>query len=340
MVVQDPKDTPISFVLANTIIANNGFYECAINGSSIGVAFAGNLIENNTPDGSEMHHEHFIGCQGVVSSDDPQLGSLQNNQGATPTMAISSTSPARNAADPATSLPVDQRKQQRPANLGYDIGAFELCLKGSGILEQPCIILAGIEDPGGTNQSVPLTMQVQPLGSGTTIPTPGVTDIAKDSVVAVEAIPNPGFRFTKWSQNVTTPGDPATTVVMSAPQTVIANFAACDCAADVTRGIGITYGAIAKTKPRRFEQTITLTNNSVATIAGPLSVVLDDLDPNVSVLNAGDVTEAMLPTGSPYVNVKTTLAPGQSVEVQLRFMNQVDDVVTYTARVLAGKGAR
>ena len=100
-------------------------------------------------------------------------------------MAIGSASPARSLADPTTSLPVDQRKQPRPANGGYDIGAFELCLEGFGKLQQPCIILAGIEDPGGSNESVPLTMQVQPLGGGSTIPTEGPHDIAKDSVVAV-----------------------------------------------------------------------------------------------------------------------------------------------------------
>ena len=57
-------------------------------------------------------------------------------------------------------------------------------------------------------------------------------------------------------------------------------------------------------------------------------------------LNAGDETELMLPAESPYVNAKANLAPGQSVSVQLRFENPVDDVITYTARVLAGKGSR
>jgi hypothetical protein len=68
--------------------------------------------------------------------------------------------------------------------------------------------------------------------------------------------------------------------------------------------------------------------------------VLDNLDAGVTLLGAEDETELMLPAQSPYVNVKTSLAPGQSVTVQLRFMNQVDDVITYTARVLAGKGSR
>ena len=94
------------------------------------------------------------------------------------------------------------------------------------------------------------------------------------------------------------------------------------------------------TKPRRFEQNVTLTNNSAATIAGPISLVLDNLETNVTVQGAGDETLLMLPAQSPYVSIKTSLAPGQSVAVQLRFMNPVDDVVTYTARILAGKGSR
>jgi len=336
----DSELPPTSFVLENTIIAGNGQTECAITGSSIGVAFAGNLIQYNVADGSNFHRHTFVGCGGAVTSADPQLGPLQYDQGVTPTMAIASTSPARNAADATTSLSVDQRKQPRPANGGYDIGAFELCLEGFGKLEQPCVILAGIEDPGGSNQAVQLTMLVNPLGTGTTLPGGGVQEVAKDSVVAVKATPSPGFRFTNWSQNVTNPNDSSTTVVMSAPQTVTASFAPCKCASDVTSSIDFSVGSIANPKSKRYEQTVTLTNNSPNIIVGPLSLVLDRLSENVTVLGAGDVTELMAPTNSPYVNVKTDLLPGQSVAVQMRFQNAVDDVITYTPRVLAGRGAR
>ena len=339
IVAQDSETAATSFVLENTIVASNGQYECAITGFSIGVAFANNLIVSNA-NGSQFDGKTFVGCEGVVTTSDPQLGPLQYNQGVTPTMAIASSSPARNAADSTTSLTVDQRKQPRPANGGYDIGAFELCLQGFGGLQQPCVILAGIEDPGGTNEAVQLTMQVQPLGAGTTIPSPGMLDVPKNSVVAVKATPSPGFRFTNWSQNVTNPSDPSTTVVMSAPQTVTASFAACKCASDVTSSVGVAGGPIANIKPRRYEQTVTLTNNSPNIIVGPISVVLDHLSENVTVLNAGEVTELMSPAGSPYVNVKADLFPGQSVAVQMRLQNAVDDVITYVPRVLAGKGAR
>jgi hypothetical protein len=341
IVAQDSAGAPTSFVLENTIVANNGLYECAISGFNIGVAFAGNLIQSNTPDGSEKHHETFVGCQGVVATDDPQLGPLQNNQGATPTMAIGSTSPAFNAADPGSSLPVDQRRQPRPAMGGVDIGAFELCLEGFGRLQQPCLILAGIEDPGGGDQAVELTVNVNPAGGGTTIPTTGTREVPLDSVVALNATPNTGFRFTDWSQNVTNPGDPSTTVFTSASQTVTANFAACACPSDVTSVVGVTYGGVTlNPATRKYVQTVTLTNNSAATIAGPISLVLDKLTTGVTLSNASGSTLLMLPAGNPYINANTILAPGQGVAIQLQFSNPGNVVFSYEPRVLAGAGSR
>jgi hypothetical protein len=133
VVVQTDENSPTSLIVENTIIYKNGSIddsdnltggasECSIpSGFVVAVVFAGNLIQNNdnclNADGS-----------GVVSSDDPQLGNLQNNGGLTPTMAIPQTSPAWNTADPTTSLGVDQRGEPRPQMGGYDIGAYELCV--------------------------------------------------------------------------------------------------------------------------------------------------------------------------------------------------------------------
>ena len=49
-------------------------------GFSIDVAFIGNLIQSNG-NGSEFDGKTFIGCQGVVSDSDPQLGPLQVQPG-------------------------------------------------------------------------------------------------------------------------------------------------------------------------------------------------------------------------------------------------------------------
>lgn len=336
IVAQDSASAPTSFILLNTIVAGNGQYECAIRGFSIGVAFAGNLIQSNAPDGSEYHRETFAGCGGVVATGDPQLGPLQYNQGRTPTMAIAPTSPAWNAADPATSLPQDQRRQERPAMGAFDIGAFELCLEGIGRLQMPCPILVGAETP----QSVHLTVQVAPPAAGTSVPAPGTREVDQDSVVALKAIPNAGFRFLEWSPNVTTPGDPSTTIFMDSPQTVTANFAACACAADVNESIGVTRGEFTLDKQGRYTQIITVTNTSSRTIIGPISLVVDNLAQGVTLAKTSGSTGLMLPADSPYISTDRSLAPGRSVSFKLQFANVGNDGVAYDTRVLAGPGSK
>jgi hypothetical protein len=55
----------------------------------------------------------------------PQLGSLQNNGGATPTHALLADSPAIDAANPNANVLVDQHGVARPQGNGFDIGAYE-----------------------------------------------------------------------------------------------------------------------------------------------------------------------------------------------------------------------
>jgi hypothetical protein len=118
--VYRPDGEAASLVLRNSILAGNGPHECYLrNGAA--ASGLGNLIVDNT---TNAHGDAT--CPGVVSTDDPGLGSLQlNYPGRTPTMAIPLTSPAAGAADPATSEPDDQRGIARPQGGGHDIGAFE-----------------------------------------------------------------------------------------------------------------------------------------------------------------------------------------------------------------------
>ncbi len=194
---------PASFFMNNTIIANNGLAECSVMGSSITGNGAGNLIQHND------------GCIGVTSSDDPQLGPLQDNGGFTPTMAIGKNSPAWNAADASTSLALDQRGQPRPALDGFDIGAFELCVDRFGM---PCLILAGNE------QTEPLTIQITPISGGTTTPAAGTMNEPLGSVQTIIAKPNPGYSFESWTGDVADPSNATTTVVMDNPQSITATF--------------------------------------------------------------------------------------------------------------------
>ena len=339
IVAQDSADAPTSFVLQNTIVAGNGQYECAIRGFNVGVAFAGNLIQSNAPEGSEYHREIFAGCQGIVSTGDPQLGLLQLNQGATPTMAIASTSPAWNAADPGTSLTQDQRRQERPAMGTFDIGAFELCVEGFGNLQHPCPVLVGAEIPGQV--PVQLTMDAQPANGGTITPAPGTSEVLQESVVVVTATPMPGFRFVSWSADVATPDDPFTTIFMDSSHTVTAVFAACACATDVSQSVHVTRDLIAvNAKKGVYEQIVTVVNTSAKAITGPLSLVLDNLTTGVTLTRSSGRTSLMLPADSPYVDASKSLAPGRSISFKLQFTNPDGTDLDYDARVLAGPQSR
>lgn len=71
----------------------------------------GNLVEDNT-------------CAPTLSGD-PKLSVLADHGGSTPTLALGANSPAIDAGDAASCLPIDQRGQAR-ADLGCDSGAYEL----------------------------------------------------------------------------------------------------------------------------------------------------------------------------------------------------------------------
>jgi uncharacterized repeat protein (TIGR02543 family) len=200
------------FELDNTIISNNGAQECGI-GTGSNATGAGNLIQTN------------VDCPGVVSTADPLLGQLQNNNGKTPTMALSSTSPAVDAADAGTSLSSDQRGVDRPQPLtgAFDIGAYEFCpVRHIGPIFLPTCESRPII---GTPNTQILTMIASPPAGGILIPPAGNTSELKDSVVLISAIPNPGYTFGSWTGAATLPFNPLTTVIMSTDQTITANFA-------------------------------------------------------------------------------------------------------------------
>jgi len=87
-----------------------------------------------------------------------------------------------------------------------------------------------------------------------------------------------------------------------------------------------------------WAQTITLTNTSGATLAGPVSVMLDGLPPTAFPANADGATACnatavrgflrMLQTGS-------SLAPGQSITATLQFLNaDTRTAITWTPRLI------
>jgi hypothetical protein len=205
-------DGSVALNISNTILFSSftGKDDCFGIGTVLS-AGTGNLIGSST------------NCNvAAVSTANPALGPLQlNAPGNTPTRAITTSSPAYRAADTATSLPTDQRGVGRLG--GVDIGAFDLCFDGPPLLQVPCRSLVSVQPPPPQT----LTMQVSPVTGGTTTPAVGQYAEAQNSVIVIQATPNPGFGFTGWSPNVADPANSSTTVVMDQDQTVTAFFAAC-----------------------------------------------------------------------------------------------------------------
>jgi hypothetical protein len=115
----------------------------------------------------------------------------------------------------------------------------------------------------------------------------------------------------------------------------------CNCATDVTGSIAITFGGFTLNPiTKRYVQTGALENVSADTIAGPLSLVLDNLSSNATLFNATGTTALVPPAGSPYVNANVSVAPGQRISIVLQFINPTNSAITYQRRVLAGPGAR
>lgn len=95
---------------------------------------------------------------------------------------------------------------------------------------------------------------------------------------------------------------------------------------------GYSYSVVTK----RYAQTVKLTNNGSSSIAGPISLVLDDLSSNASLFNSVGTTACAAPLGSPFVTLPGPLAPGASATAALQFTDPTKTGITYTTRVLAG----
>ena len=119
--------TGAPLILNKSIIANsNSGGDCKITGAGT-VSAVYSLIEET----GAAACNHSNGIDGNVIGQDPYLGALQDNGGASQTHALLTGSPAIDMADDSTCAagPVnglDQRGVVRPQGSGCDIGAFEL----------------------------------------------------------------------------------------------------------------------------------------------------------------------------------------------------------------------
>jgi hypothetical protein len=92
-----------------------------------------------------------------------------------------------------------------------------------------------------------------------------------------------------------------------------------------------------------YLQVVTITNSSASSLPGPISLALDNLSPNATLVNLDGTTVYATPAGSPFIDLVANtgaLAPGASVSVVLEFLDPSNTGITYTARVLSGAGTR
>jgi hypothetical protein len=185
-------------------------------------------------------------------------------------------------------------------------------------------------------QTYPVSTNASPRAGG--LASGGGTFNSGDSVTVLAAA-NAGYNFVNWSEGgVVVSSSASFTFKAEANRDLIANFANI---ADVSGQVTITRSGFRFNRATgRFMQTVNLTNNG-GTISGPVSLVLDGLSANVGLVNQTGTTTAMVPAGSPYLDILAgDMTAGSSVTVTLEFTNPNRETITYSTRVLAGPGSR
>ena len=101
---------------------------------------------------------------------------------------------------------------------------------------------------------------------------------------------------------------------------------------EVTSKSAITASGLAFSRVTQLSTgTVTVTNNSGATMAGPIHVVMDNLTAGVTASGPDGTTD-----GKPYVSSPGGLAAGQSVTLTLKFTNPSRGAITFAPRVYSG----
>ncbi len=115
------------------------------------------------------------------------------------------------------------------------------------------------------------------------------------------------------------------------------------CANTITGDFAIDLGKPSyDAKTATWTQTAKLTNTSMLTIDGPVSLALTDLKGGASLVNRNGATVCFAVPGSSYIDLSLSgnkLAPGKDAQVTLEFSAAADAKISFTAAV-AGPGAR
>ena len=111
--------------------------------------------------------------------------------------------------------------------------------------------------------SYQLTTAANPTIGGTVSPASG-TYYASGTVVNLSATANSGYTFTNWTGNVAGANSASTTVAMSAPQVVVANFASSSAPTLIFTPSSISFGTVSLSGGT--SQMLTVTNDGTTTI--------------------------------------------------------------------------
>jgi uncharacterized repeat protein (TIGR02543 family) len=145
-----------------------------------------------------------------------------------------------------------------------------------------------------------LTTAVSPAGGGTVTPPTGNQNA--NAVVNLKAVPNAGYVFLGWTGSaVANAASASTTITMTGPESVTANFVSTLSVAPSTIAFGTVYLATLTTKD------ITLTNNGTTAIT--------ITDPLLSIVQGGNSFEFVAVNGCP-----KSLAAGSHCTISITFV--------------------
>jgi hypothetical protein len=113
------------------------------------------------------------------------------------------------------------------------------------------------------------------------------------------------------------------------------------CATDLGSSVAITRSGYSYSPVlKRYGQTVTLTNTGTVAIMGPISLVLDGLSSNATLLNPTGKTACIAPSGSSYISIVGPLGAGASATITLQFSDPSLAGITYSTDLVAGSGSR
>jgi hypothetical protein len=168
-----------------------------------------------------------------------------------------------------------------------------------------------------------LTTAASPAADGTVTPTTG-TFYAPGTVVSLTATANTGFSFTNWTGNVASANSASTTVTMSAPESVTANFGAAVAAAPIASLTPTSLTFTATSGTTGAAQSATLANSGDA-----------PLDISGITITGTNPTDFALSTGTNACGA--TLAAGSSCLIYVTFTPA--SVATFSATLSVADNA-